>query len=87
MTSRPAPDTMCWLNVFLPAAEGIAVHATLRRDADSVLAGGDKRTRAQIMADLLVERVTGIGRATPTPVTVNLVVSDQSLLGDNSAPA
>lgn len=87
VTSRPAPDTMCWLNVLLPAAEGIAVHATLRRDADSVLAGGDKRTRAQIMADLLVERVTGIGRATPTPVTVNLVVSDQSLLGDNSDPA
>lgn len=87
VTSRPAPDTMCWLNVFLPVAEGIAVHATLRRDADSVLAGGDKRTRAQIMADLLVERVTGIGRATPTPVTVNLVVSDQSLLGENSDPA
>lgn len=87
VTSRPAPDTMCWLNVFLPVAEGIAVHATLRRDADSVLASGDKRTRAQIMADLLVERVTGIGRATPTPVTVNLVVSDQSLLGENSDPA
>lgn len=87
VTARPAPDTMCWLNVFLPVAEGIAVHATLGRDADSVLAGGDERTRAQIMADLLVERVTGIGRATPTPVTVNLVVSDQSLLGDSTDPA
>lgn len=87
VTSRPAPDTMCWLNVLLPAAAGTVVYATLGRDADSVLAGGDERTRAQIMADLLVERVTGIGRATPTPVTVNLIVSDQSLLGDGSDPA
>ncbi|MDV6276150.1 DUF222 domain-containing protein [Rhodococcus erythropolis] len=87
VTARPAPDTMCYLSVLLPVAEGIAVHATLRRDADSVLAGGDKRTHAQIMADLLVERVTGIGRAAPTPITVNLVVSDQSLLGDSTDPA
>ncbi|WP_033234603.1 HNH endonuclease [Rhodococcus globerulus] len=87
VTSRPAPDTMCYLSVLLPVTEGVAVHATLMRDADSILARGDDRTRAQIMADLVVERVTGIGRATPTPVTVNLVISDQALFGDATDPA
>lgn len=61
----------------------------LMRDADSVLARRRDRTRAraQIMTDLLVERVTGIGRATPTPITVNLAISDQTLFGDATDPA
>lgn len=39
------------------------------------------------MTDLLVERVTGMGRATPTPITVNLAISDQTLFGDATDPA
>lgn len=87
VSSRPAPDTMCYLSVLLPVAEGVAVHATLMRDADSIVARGDTRTRAQIMADLVVERVTGISHGTPTPITVNLVISDQALFGDATDPA
>jgi hypothetical protein len=78
---RPAPDTMAQLSTLLPAAQGVAVWATLSREADQARAAGDPRTRGQIMADTLVERVTGQTRADAVPVTVNLVLSDQALTG------
>ncbi|MFC9551750.1 HNH endonuclease [Rhodococcus sp. NPDC056960] len=88
VTSRPAPDTMAYVSDLLPVAQGVAVHATLARDADSILAAGDDRTRSQIMADLLVSRVTGAPHtATAPPITVNLVISDRALLGGGSEPA
>ncbi|MGW5144619.1 HNH endonuclease [Rhodococcus koreensis] len=88
VTSRPAPDTMAYVSALLPVAEGVAVHATLARDADSILAAGDERTRSQIMADLLVSRVTGTHHtATTPPITVNLVISDRALLDNGSEPA
>jgi HNH endonuclease len=40
-----------------------------------------------VMADTLVERVTGRSAATPTPIAVNLVLSDETLLAGSSAPA
>jgi hypothetical protein len=40
-----------------------------------------------VMADTLVERVTGRSAAVATPIAVNLVLSDDTLLGDSSAPA
>jgi hypothetical protein len=39
------------------------------------------------MADALVERITGRDAAVPTPIAVNLVLSDETLLGGDSAPA
>jgi 5-methylcytosine-specific restriction endonuclease McrA len=39
------------------------------------------------MADILVERITGQTRADAVPVTVNLVISDQALLGGGHEPA
>ena len=39
------------------------------------------------MADVLVERVTGRSAAVATPIAVNLVLSDETLLGGSSAPA
>ena len=72
---------------LLPVAQGVAVYAALGVGADSALAAGDARTRSQIMADLLVERVTGTSARTPTPVTVNLVVSDRALLAGGTEPA
>ncbi|MDT5350826.1 MAG: hypothetical protein QOH91_4113, partial [Mycobacterium sp.] len=56
----------------------------LRREADL---RSDGRSRGQVMADTLVERVTGRDATVPTPIAVNLVLSDQSLLGGDSAPA
>ena len=88
VTSRPAPDTMAYVSALLPVAQGVAVHATLARDADSILAAGHERTRSQIMADLLVSRVTGAPHtATAPPITVNLVISDRALLDRGSEPA
>ncbi len=75
---RPAPDTMSILSGFLPVAQGVAVIAALRRHADSLRGDGDERSRGQIMADTLVERVTGQQRSAATPVEVKLVMSDQS---------
>lgn len=91
VTLRPAPDTMSLLSGLLPVRQGVAVLASLTSHADSLRAGGDARTRGQIMADTLVERITDQARADAVPVEVQLVMSDHSLMSadpaDNSAPA
>lgn len=84
---RPAPDTMTYLTGFLPVAQGVACLAALRKHADSLRAKGDERTRGQIMADTLVARVTGRATATGIPVEINLLMSDNALLGGTHAPA
>jgi hypothetical protein len=54
----------------------------LKRTADTTF---DDRSRGQVMADTLVERITGRRAGRPEPVAVNLVLSDETLLGaDNS---
>ncbi|MEK0155367.1 HNH endonuclease [Arthrobacter oryzae] len=83
---RPAPDTMCYLTALLPVAAGVAVHAALVRNADSVRSGGDPRSRGQVMADDLVERVTG----TPggiAGVEIQLVMTDRTLFQGDREPA
>ncbi len=84
VTLRPAPDTMTYLTALLPVAQGVSVYAALRRAADTTF---DGRSRGQVMADSLVERVTGRSAATATPVAVNLVLSDDTLLGGDDAAA
>ncbi len=84
VTIRPAPDTMTYLTALLPVAQGVSVYAALRREADTTF---DGRSRGQVMADTLVERVTGRSAATPTPIAVNLVLSDGTLLGSDTTPA
>jgi hypothetical protein len=81
---RPAPDTMTYLTALLPVAQGVSVYAALRRQADTCF---DGRSRGQVMADALVELVTGRSGAVATPIAVNLVVSDETLMGGSSAPA
>jgi hypothetical protein len=80
VTLRPAPDTMSYLTGLLPVAQGVAVLASLQRRADSLRSEGDDRSRGQIMADTLVERVTGQAAAAAVPVEVNLVMTDQAML-------
>ncbi|MFW0797695.1 HNH endonuclease [Gordonia sp. CPCC 205515] len=80
VTSRPAPDLMANVTALLPMKQGVAVYAALKQHADSVV-GGDERTRDQIMADTLVERITGQAAAQAVPVAVDLVVSTDALLG------
>ena len=78
VTIRPAPDCMTYLTALLPMAQGVSVYAALKREADTT---GDGRGRGQVMADTLVERITGRSAAVATPIAVNLVLSDASLLG------
>jgi hypothetical protein len=75
---RPVADGMVRLSALLPLAKGVSVHATLSRCADSARAAGDERTRGQVMADTLVERV--LGDADVVPVTVQVTLSDAALL-------
>ena len=76
---RP-PDTMTLLTGFLPVEQGVACLAALRRRADTLLADGDARTRGQIMADTLVERVTGKAHAADVDVEVGILMPLRDLL-------
>ncbi|WP_454809458.1 HNH endonuclease [Paenarthrobacter nitroguajacolicus] len=88
---RPAPDTMTYLTALLPVAQGVAVYAALCQAADSARSSGDAGsgvvpTRGQVMADTLVERVTG------TPggilgINLDLVMTDRTLFQGDSEPA
>ncbi|WP_102142707.1 HNH endonuclease [Mycobacterium hubeiense] len=84
VTIRPAPDAMVYVTALLPVAKGVGVYAALKRAADTTF---DERSRGQVMADTLVERVTGRAAETPEPVAVNLVLTDQTLLAGDNTPA
>ena len=87
VTMRPAPDTMAIVSALLPVAQAVATYAALGQAADTGRAAGDERSRGQLMADTLVERVTGQESAPETPVEVQLVMTDAALLGDDDTPA
>ena len=84
VTIRPAPDCMTYVTVLLPVRQGVGVYAALTRAADTTF---DDRSRGQVMADTVVERVTGHPAEEPEPVALNLVMSDQALWGQDNAPA
>ena len=96
---RPAPDTMTYVTGLLPVAQGVAVIAALTKDADALRAAGDPRPKGQLMADLMVARLSGVPMSFPgtagddeqvpppaVPVCVNVTVSDAALAGGH-APA
>lgn len=84
VTTRPAPDNMVYLTALLPLQQGVACYASLKREADT---NPDGRSRGQTMADTLFERVTGRAAEAPVPITVNVVISDEALLGLSDATA
>ncbi len=73
---RPAPDAMSQLGALLPVAGGVAVITSLQEAAATARAQGDPRNRGQVMADTLIERVTGQTAAAAVPVEVQVVISD-----------
>ncbi len=87
VTSTPAPETMMNIHGLLPVVEGAAVMAALTTAAATARAAGDPRSKSQVMADTLVERVTGQTTAGQTPVEIQLIITDQTLLGDDHTPA
>ncbi|MFD4323439.1 HNH endonuclease [Nocardioides sp. NPDC058538] len=85
---RPAPDTMTWLGALLPVKDGVAVFAALDQAAKAAAAAGDERTRGQVMADTLVDRVTGRSTTGAKPrIEVKIVMTADSLANDGDQPA
>jgi Domain of unknown function (DUF222) len=84
---RPAPDTMTLLTGYLPVEQGVACYAALRRHTDTLIAAGDERTRGQIMADTLIERVTGQATANDVNVEVGIVMPIDALTDPESTGA
>ena len=88
VTLRPAPDTMSVLSGYLPAEQGVACLKSLRDQTDALKAAGDPRCRDQIMADTLVERLTGQAQADDVNVEVQIVMGLDALLdANNQTPA
>ena len=87
VTLRPAPDTMAYLTALLPVEQAVACKVALLKAVENALAAGDTRTRGQIMADTLVERLTGQATAGGVDVEVHVAMSDTTLLSDDDAPA
>ncbi|NOJ60690.1 HNH endonuclease signature motif containing protein [Arthrobacter sp. 260] len=83
---RPAPDTMAYLTALLPVKEAVSTYAALSRHADTTRAAGDPRSRGQVMADTLVERVTGVPGGV-SRVELQLIMTDRALLQGDSEPA
>lgn len=86
VTLRPAPDTMTRLTALLPVAEGVAMYAELTRQADALKSSGDERPKGNIMADQLVERITGAPGGY-TGIDLQLVMTDRTLFQGDSEPA
>lgn len=84
---RPAPDTMVYLTGLLPVAQGVAAYAALTARAETLRGQGDSRSRGQIMADTLVERVTGQSEADAVAHQVQVVITDRALLSGDGEPA
>ncbi|WP_240793157.1 HNH endonuclease [Arthrobacter crystallopoietes] len=87
VSCRPAPDTMAYVSALLPVVQGVAVTAALIKAADRLKAQGDERGRGQLMADILVERVTGQPARNPAKIEVQLVMTDRTLFQGDSEPA
>jgi hypothetical protein len=83
---RPAPDTMSLLTGYLPVEQGVACWAALRAHTDTLKNAGDARTRDQIMADTLIERLTGQARAADVQAEVAIVLPVEALI-DPTSPA
>ncbi|MCW2133316.1 HNH endonuclease [Arthrobacter sp. VKM Ac-2550] len=87
VSCRPAPDTMAQVSCLVPVVQGVAVLAALVKEADRLKAQGDERGRGQLMADILVERVTGQPAENPAKIEVQLVMTDRTLFQGDSEPA
>ena len=87
VTIRPIPDTMAIVSAVLPVAQAVAVSAALQQAAATAKAAGDERSRGQVMADTLVERVTGRASAHDVDVEVHVVITDRALFAGDDTPA
>lgn len=83
---RPAPDGMTDLIAHLPLEQGVACYAALAKAVNDAAVSPEPvtRGRGQIMADTLVERVTGQATAPDVAVEVQVVVPVEALIDKDS---
>ncbi|MFR9805640.1 DUF222 domain-containing protein [Pseudonocardia sp. RS010] len=90
VTLSPAADGMAVLRAYLPAEQGVGCYAALRKAVTEHWVGADPvtRTAGQIMADTVVERLTGVTPAEPVVgVEVQVLVPVEALVtGDGPLP-
>lgn len=86
VTLRPAADGMTDLTAHLPAEQGAACYAALQKAFVEVSMDPAPltRSRGQVMADTLVERVTGQATAEAVAVEVQVVVPVEALVDQDS---
>ncbi|MBA2738524.1 MAG: HNH endonuclease, partial [Nocardioidaceae bacterium] len=85
-----AADGAAELVARLPAAQAAACWHALDHHARGRRADGDDRTITQLMADTLVERLTGITAATgppPPAAHIHIVIKATTLTGHDDHPA
>jgi len=87
VTGRLLPDGMAQLSITLADWQYAAVMTSLHEATESARATGDPRTRGQHQTDTAVARLTGQTTATRVPVALKVLVSAETLLGDDHAPA
>ncbi|MFN8099531.1 MAG: DUF222 domain-containing protein [Dermatophilaceae bacterium] len=86
-SSRPAPDGMAYLTILGALPDIVGAHASLRRHANAVVAGGcadepaDGRTFSNVLSDTALNRIRGIAATAAQPVAVTLVMTPENLFG------
>lgn len=78
---------MALLTARLPAEAAAAAWSALHDHARAAWAHGAPGTVSTLMADTLVQRLTGLARADEVPICVDLVMTDAALLGGTDTPA
>ncbi|MFP5072856.1 DUF222 domain-containing protein [Pseudonocardia nantongensis] len=86
VTLLQAPDAMTYLTAYLPLEQGVACLAALQKAFTEVSVDPAPltRTRGQVMADTLAERVTGTAIATDVDVEVQVLVPVEALIDPHS---
>ncbi|WP_332642462.1 HNH endonuclease [Aeromicrobium sp.] len=86
VTMFPDTDGVAILQVRGPAEQMLAAHNALDSWARGLRSAGDERTVGQIMAQTLVERVTGVAHADAIDVEIQLVMDAPTMLGQDGEP-
>jgi hypothetical protein len=86
VTVRSLGDGTSRVSSIVAEEHAAAIVRALDRAATDADNAGDERSRDQVKADTVINRITGLDTATPVPVVVDLVVSAETLLGDGDEP-
>lgn len=91
VTTRSLGDGTSRVSAIVADEHAAAIRRSLDKAADAICSDAsrpedDVRTRDQVKADIVVGRLTGVDPAQPVPVTIDLVVSAETLLGGGDEP-